>query len=97
VDLIVRPEAEADLAEASDWYRDHDIAVRDAFVARVEAAFDRIALKPNHFPRAGKLLRRASVRGFPYSVYFSAVGGQISVIAVLHHRRDASVLDTRLN
>jgi plasmid stabilization system protein ParE len=82
MELVVRPEAERDLAEASDWYRD------DSGV---------IAPHPTQFPHAGKLMRRASVRGFPYSVFYMAVKSKIIVIAVFHHRRDLSALDERLN
>ncbi len=36
MELIVRPEAEQDLAEASDWYGERESGLRTKFVAKVE-------------------------------------------------------------
>ncbi len=95
--LIVRPEAEQDLAEASDWYGERERGLRIKFVAKVEALLERIQEHPARFPHAGKFMRRASVRGFPYTVFYRIEARKIIIVAVFHHRRDLSALYGRLN
>jgi len=97
VKLGIRPEAEQDLAEASNWYSRHGDRVKQRFVARIEATLDRILRKPGQFPHGKAQLRRASVREFPYSIYYRAGENEIIVFAVLHHSRDPAVLGGRLN
>jgi plasmid stabilization system protein ParE len=96
MDLIVRPEAEDDLARAADWYREHGAAVKEKFISRVEATLNRIANRPSLFPHERRGLRRASIRGFPYSVYFTSTETKVIVVAVLHQRRDPNIIDRRL-
>ena len=52
MELIVRPEAEQDLAEASDWYGERESTLRAKFVANVEATLERIQEHPAQFPYA---------------------------------------------
>jgi plasmid stabilization system protein ParE len=97
VKLVIRPEAEQDLANASNWHSRHGVRLKQRFVARIEATLDRIRLKPEQFPYAKGPLRRASVREFPYSIYYRVEESEIIIFAVLHHSRDLAVLGGRLN
>jgi plasmid stabilization system protein ParE len=97
MELIVRPEAEQDLTEASDWYGERESGLRAKFVVKVEALLERIQKHPTQFPHCGKFMRSASVRGFPYTVFYRLAEGKIIVVAVFHHRRDLSTLYGRLN
>lgn len=92
MELIVRPEAEQDLAEASDWYGERESTLRAKFVAKVEATLERIQEHPAQFPYAWQSVRRATVRGFPYTVFYRIAERKITVVAVFHHRRDLSAL-----
>jgi plasmid stabilization system protein ParE len=97
VELVIRPVAEQDLAEAADWYAQLGERLKERFIARVESTLERILSKPSLFPHAKWHLRRASVHEFPYSIYFRVVGDKAVVFAVLHHSRDLRNLDQRLN
>ncbi len=97
MDLIIRREAEQDLAEASDWYKERGTVLRERFVARIESLLLRITRNPKQFPYAVGQIRRASVGGYPYSIYFRITATSIVVLAVLHHGRDLRLLDERLN
>ena len=97
MELVIRPEAEQDLREASDWYAQLGERLKERFIARVESSLERILGKPSLFPHAKWHLRRASVREFPYSIYFRVAGDKAVVFAVLHHSRDLRTLDRRLN
>jgi plasmid stabilization system protein ParE len=88
--LIIEPDAEADLAEARDWYASQqegsDLA--DAFIECVEDAFEGIARMPELRPELHRGVRRWLVTRFPYAVYYRAEPDRIVVIAVMHTRRD---------
>jgi len=57
-----------------------------------QATLNRIVDHPTQYPNATRGLRRAAVRGFPYSIYFVTTEKRIVVVAVLHHRRDLATL-----
>ena len=97
MELIVRPDAERDLAEAADWYLKREYYLKNKFISRIDSLLERIIRNPRQFPYAKEKLRRASVRDFPYSVYYRAEENKVIVFAILHHIRDLSALDERLN
>ncbi len=86
--LIIRPEAEADLAEAKDWYERQRPGLGLEFTLSVEETLDRIRRMPHIHAEIYKEVRRTSTRRFPYGVYYRLVGDSVVVIAVMHGRRD---------
>jgi toxin ParE1/3/4 len=86
--LIVREEAEADLADARKWYEQQRAGLGDEFILCVDAAFERIRRMPEVHPILYKDARRALVRRFPYGVFYRVEADYISVLAVMHNRRD---------
>jgi plasmid stabilization system protein ParE len=87
--------AEGDLAEAFVWYETQRSGLGAEFFAEVRAAITRIEDGPTRYPIAIQGVHRAPVRRFPYSVYFTAAGDRIVVLAVLHHRRNPAALRKR--
>jgi plasmid stabilization system protein ParE len=87
--LIIRPEAEADLAEASGWYEEQKPGLGTEFVAIVREALDRVL----SVPRASRLMRRTPevrrvfTRRFPYRVFYVLRNDAVVVFAVLHGAR----------
>jgi plasmid stabilization system protein ParE len=55
----------------------------------------RIVEQPAHFPIVYREFRRALMRRFPYAVYFIAQDEAVIVFAVLHQRRDRTLLSER--
>jgi plasmid stabilization system protein ParE len=88
VTIVLRPEARADLDEASNWYEAQRPGLGDEFLQQVDAAFRRIEARPTQFPKVLGELRRALLRRFPYSAYFLTERRRIVVIGVLHQRRN---------
>ena len=68
--LIVRPEAEAEMADAFDWYEDRVPGLGSEFLLCVDAAFNAILRSPYQYPRVHKIVRRALTRRFPFKVFF---------------------------
>jgi plasmid stabilization system protein ParE len=86
--LIVNPEAEADLAEARDWYENQRPGLGDELLECVAEVFAQVRRAPELFGKVSGGLRLARVRRFPYLVIYRLDDDQITVIAVYHSRRD---------
>jgi hypothetical protein len=68
--IIVRPEGEAEMADALDWYEDRVSGLGSEFLLCVDAVFSSILRSPHQYPRVHKIVRRALTRRFPYEVFF---------------------------
>jgi toxin ParE1/3/4 len=88
--LRIRLAAEADVAEAAQWYNERQLGLGEKFVREVDQAIVRILENPLAFP---VILRRHEVRRvltkrFPYRIFFSLKDDAVVVHAVLHGHRD---------
>jgi len=86
--LIVRPDAEADIAAAYDWYEEQREGLGREFLAEVSAVIDEVQSEPLRFPAIFRTLRRALVHRFPYGVFFVARADTIIVVAAMHLARN---------
>ena len=86
--LIIRPEAEADLADAYDWYEERVAGLGTEFLDRVEIVLGAIAEHPELYPTILRNVRRALTRRFPYQVLYIVSETSVSVLAVFHTGRD---------
>jgi len=95
VRLIVRPEAETDIAEGYVWYESHQVGLGERFVAEMSRCIAGIEREPLRFACVRDDARRALLRRFPYAVFFVVGQEQISVIAALHMARDPAIWQKR--
>jgi plasmid stabilization system protein ParE len=86
--FIVRPEAEAEIAEAFDWYENRVPGLGSDFLLCVDAVFSAILRSPQQFPQVHKIVRRALTRRFPYEVFFVEDNERIVVLSVFHAKRN---------
>ena len=86
--LIVRAEAEADLAASKLWYDEQHEGLGARFVEEVDATFRRVEANPMAFSSVRGKLRRALVQRFPFGVFYVLTEPHIVVAAVLHAARD---------
>ena len=87
--LIVRAEAEADLAEAFHWYEQRVRGLGDQFLLCVDAVPASIERNPHLYPVVHRgVLRRSLIRRFPYGVFFVEGERSDAVIAVAHVKRN---------
>ena len=70
--LVIRPEAEDDLADAKRWYDRREDGLGTELVERVEAALDTIRTIPLAPAVVFEDIRRVLVRKFPYAVFYHA-------------------------
>lgn len=86
--LIVNPEAEADLDEATRWYEAQRTGLGGELLDCVHEIFDRIRRAPRLHGKVFQELRLALVQRFPYAVIYRIDDDQVTVIAVYHTSRD---------
>jgi plasmid stabilization system protein ParE len=85
--LLVRPAAEADIADARTWYSRHSAALSETFVDELRTTLRRVCEMPRVFPEVGGA-RRALLHRFSYAVYFVLPDDEHAVVvAILHQSR----------
>jgi plasmid stabilization system protein ParE len=96
VQIVVQPEAEADLDDAFRWYETRRNGLGHELMDEVHRAFVRIVEDPMR-PRALHLdARRVRLRRFPYVVLYVVRETRIYVLAVLHERRNPRLFRRRV-
>jgi plasmid stabilization system protein ParE len=93
--VVLTAEAEADLDEASQWYEQRSAGLGGDLVGRVRETLAQIAITPLLYPQVHAGIRRASVRRFPYGVFYRPGSNRVEVIAIFHDRRDPAAVKRR--
>lgn len=86
--IVFRPEAEAELAEAVDWYEARGRGLGAEFLRSLDAALSHVQRHPALYPTVFRQARRAVLRRFPYSLIYVVHDGFIVIAACIHGRRD---------
>jgi toxin ParE1/3/4 len=82
------PDAMLDIEEAFLWYQAVSPQLRDSFRAKLEIALQEIQLHSLAFRSFSPKARCRKLKRFPYLVIFSVQKDVISVVAVIHERRN---------
>jgi len=93
--LIVRPEAEAEIEAAFDWYEDCATGLGTDFLLSLDEVFNSIVLNPLQYPCVHRIIRRALTRRFPYEVFFVEEEKTIVVLSVFHAKRNPKIWQNR--
>jgi len=86
--VIVRPEAESDIEDTYQWYEAQRKGLGENFLLCVEEALSRVSRDPSIYLVVYKDIRRILIHRFPFGVFFIESESTISVLAVLHARRN---------
>ncbi len=86
--MILRPEAEDDLAQAFSWYEGQVLGLGDEFLRSVDAVFALIQRHPEAYPLIYGDVRRGLLRRFPYGVFYLVDTERTVVLSVSHMRED---------
>ena len=87
-ELIIRPEAEAELGEAFEWYESRIQGLGSEFLLAIDATLAGILRNPLQHPLVHKTVRRALLRRFPYEIFFALGEHHIVILAVFHAKRN---------
>jgi len=80
----VTDEADADLTNAAQWYRERSQAVAVAFVEEVYGCFYVIGQFPNGVQRVRGFIRQLPVSGFPFVILYRPMPDHIIVLRIFH-------------
>jgi toxin ParE1/3/4 len=94
--IVLRPEAQADLLAARDWYNRHRADLGQEFAEAVEQLLARIEILPELYPAVLRNVRRGKLRKFPYVVYYQVLASRVEVIAILHGSRNPQIWQDRV-
>ena len=78
--------AEAELAEALDWYAERAPSAVTGFLDELESLTRRLAENPHRFPIVHREVRRAGFKRFPYGLFFVISATDVEVLACFHAR-----------
>jgi toxin ParE1/3/4 len=87
--------AVTELVRARDWYEQARPGLGIAFASEVDRVVSLIDQFPDRFPFHADSVRKASLRRFPFSIFFEDVERTRFIWAVFHHRRDPSTIARR--
>lgn len=94
--LVIRPEAERELAEAVDWYEGRGHGLGAEFLRSFDAAIAHIQRHPTLYPVVFGTARRAVLRRFPYSLIYTIHDDVLLIAACMHGRRDPTRWQKRI-
>jgi hypothetical protein len=94
---ILSPDAEAELDSAVRWYQRIDRNLGFRFRLETLATLRRIKIFPYQFPVIKSATRRAILKRFPYSIFFTLKKDGPFVIAVVHQRRSDTIWTDRIH
>ena len=87
-ELIVRPEARADLLDAFHWYQEQQEGLGHDFKSSVDEVIVKIRKNPLNYKTVFQNVRRSVTRRFPFGIFYIVENKKVIVLAVLHARRD---------
>jgi len=87
-ELIIRPEAKADLLDAYHWYQEQRQGLGNDFKLCVDEVISQIRRNPLIHKVIFQNVRRSFTKRFPFGVFYTVEDEKIIVLAVLHARRD---------
>jgi plasmid stabilization system protein ParE len=81
-------EAERDVRDAASWYERQCLGLGHEFLNQLLFARDRIAANPLAYQPVYGQIRRVPMRRFPFAIMYVVAGSEVSVLAVMHCRRN---------
>jgi hypothetical protein len=95
--LIIRPEAEADLAEGFNWYEERRTGLGFEFLNRVNLVLSKIEENPLRYSGTYQNVRLALVGKFPYKILYLVEEDHAEVIGVVHVKRSPQFWQKRVS
>jgi plasmid stabilization system protein ParE len=86
--VIYKPLAQLEAAEAHEWYSQAHIGMGDDFLDELERTNDFLSRNPHLYPCVELEMRRANLNRFPYSLFFVIDDDAVNVLSCFHQHRD---------
>ena len=81
-------EAEADIADATDWYEEQRNGLGSRFLEDVRSIIELIASNPLQYAMRYRDARRALLHRFPYALIFRVADSEVRLVGCFHTSRD---------
>lgn len=96
--LILSQDAQADVEQATDYYKTVSYSTAEKFVDTLEILFKKLERTPHHFSFIdnNKNLRSISFIAFPYSIIFRIKQNTVYVFAVFNTEQNPDKLFKRI-
>lgn len=95
LEIFVSREARGDIAEAVSGFREISPELSARFGVELDRIYSSIAEYPQMYPVVYRNFRRALLRKFPYSVFYTVERSLILIVGVVHQSRDESTWKRR--
>jgi plasmid stabilization system protein ParE len=93
----LEPEAKQDLKEAVLWYEKQQEGVGERLFQNVLEKIEQISEKPKSYSTFHDEYRKASVKKFPYFIFYAIQKTFISIVAIWHKSRNPESFKERVN
>ncbi len=94
--ITIRRDAELDIDYAYKWYENNQIGLGEEFLIKLTESLKKIAEFSKMFPIVHRSLRRAFINKFPYGIFYMEQDESITVIAVMHVRKNPNNWQERI-
>jgi toxin ParE1/3/4 len=91
----IRPEAQADLNDAYWWYERQREGLGADFLLCFEESLQNVRRNAEVYPRVRKTIRRATIRRFPYGLFYVLEDEAVIVVGVFHASRNPQCWQSR--
>jgi toxin ParE1/3/4 len=95
LNVVYRPEAEAELLDAVSYYGTEDTSRGDKFLQTIHRHVLEIAEHPMRFPTAGGAIRRCVVRKYPFIIFYRPTRDHVRILAIAHTSRNPEYWKSR--
>ena len=95
--ILIRPEARLDILDAYKWYQAKQTGLGHDFKSCVDEAMSKLSRNPNIYPMVYEDIHRGFVRKFPFGVFYIANNSTVTVLAVMHARRNPDTWKIRIS
>ena len=95
--VVLRPEAEIDLAEATQYCLRGGIFAARRFVSRVDERLRFLSENPEWAPVVHSRFRRLLLHPYPFGLFYHIANDRLFVIAVLDLRQAPAKIKARLS
>lgn len=95
-EVLIRPEAEADIGEAYHWYEEQNEGLGEEFLRAIDACLAAVQRVPMAYSPIHKHVRRALLRRFPYGLFYFIEADRIIILGCFHVRRNPKQWQERL-
>jgi plasmid stabilization system protein ParE len=88
--------AKLDIQHANTWYNLQRKNLGHKFISEIDEIHSRLESNPKQFPKIRKDIRKATLKRFPYCIFFIIKSNRVRIFAIFHNSRNPIIWKERL-